>query len=410
MSLPGGAPPRVVIVGAGIVGLSTARSLLAAQPRLQVTVLDKEAGIAAHQTGRNSNVVHSGIYYPPGSLKARYAIAGSRALAAYCAERALPYEATGKVIVATRDDERPRLSALAARGREHGLAVRELTKEELAEREPAVSAVAALLVPETGITDFRAVAAAYRADVERDGGTVITGARVVGLGRASSGTMVTTADEREFRADLVVNCAGLYSDRIARLAGDPAPAQIVPFRGEYYELAPTSRGLVRALIYPVPDPRLPFLGVHLTRGVDGGVHAGPNAVLALRREGYTRFAASRAELGELARYPGARLLARRYWRTGMGEYVRSFSLHAFARALQRLVPAVTARDLVPSAAGVRAQAVGSDGALIDDFLIVEGPHAVHVLNAPSPAATASLPIGEHVARLVLARLRPDHSR
>ncbi|HEX4016505.1 MAG TPA: L-2-hydroxyglutarate oxidase [Frankiaceae bacterium] len=400
----------VVIIGAGIVGLSTARALLAQSPGLRVVVVEKEAAIASHQTGRNSNVVHSGIYYKPGSLKAKYAIEGGRALEAYCGERGLPFATTGKVIVATRDQERPALAALAQRGRDHGLAVRELTAAELAEREPHVRAVASLLVPSTAVTDFLAVAHAYRTDVEAGGGKLRLGAAVSGIRTTAGEVIVTTSDGAALPARILVNCAGLQSDRMAVLAGDIPPARILPFRGEYYELVPQRRELVRALVYPVPDPRFPFLGVHLTRGVDGGVHAGPNAVLAFRREGYRRWSSTPSELSELARFRGTWALARRYWRTGMGEYGRSLWRPAFLRALQRLVPELTTDDLVPSAPGVRAQAVGRDGALLDDFLISEGPHAVHVLNAPSPAATASLPIGAHIARLVLGRLSAHDSR
>jgi L-2-hydroxyglutarate oxidase len=399
--------PDVLIIGAGIVGLATARALTAAAPQLRVTVLDKEPGIAAHQTGRNSNVVHSGIYYPPGSLKARFAIAGCQFLESYCAERGLPYERTGKVIVATDDAERPRLQALAERGRQHGLAIRDLSTAELAEREPAVRAVAAILVPETAITDYRAVAQEYRADVEAAGGQLALGAAVTQVDAREDGVVVNTrgAAETQWRPRLLVNCAGLHSDVIARMSGDEPAARIVPFRGEYSELVPGRRHLVRGLIYPVPDPRFPFLGVHFTRGVDGGVHAGPNAVLALRREGYTRWSTTPAELAELARYRGTWKLAQRYWKTGLEEYTRSFSRRAMVRALQRLVPEITVDDLVPAPAGVRAQAVGPDGALLDDFVISEGRRAVHVLNAPSPAATASQPIGEHVAQLALGRLQ-----
>ncbi len=302
------------------------------------------------------------------------------------------------------------MQALAERGREHGLAVRELSPAELAEREPHVRALAALLVPSTAVTDFPAVAQAYRADIEAAGGRLRLGSAVTAIRTTASEVVVSTADGSSTPARLLVNCAGLQSDRIAELAGDIPPAQILPFRGEYYELVPERRELVRALVYPVPDPRFPFLGVHLTRGVDGGVHAGPNAVLALRREGYRRWSSTPSELAELARFRGTWALARRYWRTGASEYGRSLWRPAFVRALQRLVPELTAADLLPSAPGVRAQAVGRDGVLLDDFLISEGPHAVHVLNAPSPAATASQPIGAHVARLVVARLSSHDSR
>jgi L-2-hydroxyglutarate oxidase len=397
-------PFDVVVIGGGIIGLATARAVLRAAPWCRLAVLDKEASVASHQSGRNSNVIHSGIYYPPGSLKAQFAIAGGRALATYCAERGLPYQRTGKVIVATVDDERPALAALAARGREHGLKIRPLTPGELAKREPHVRAAAAIHVASTAVTDFHAVAAAYRTDVEAAGGQVLTRAHVTGVETRGRGLSVTTADGREFRSSLLVNCAGLYSDRIARLAGDTPAAQIVPFRGEYYELVPARRELVHGLVYPVPDARFPFLGVHFTRGIDGGVHAGPNAVLALSREGYGRWSVSPTDLSELVRYRGTWAMASRYWRTGLGEYTRSLSRHAFVTALRQLVPELTTADLMPAPAGVRAQAVGRDGTLVDDFLITESRHAVHVLNAPSPAATASIPIGKHVARLVRARL------
>ena len=404
-SLPGEGWADVLVVGAGIVGLATARALVLASPGLRVTVIDKEADIAAHQTGRNSNVVHSGIYYAPGSLKARYAIAGGAFLADYCVERGLPYLRTGKVIVATDEAERARLEALAARGRRHGLAVRELSAAQLREREPAVRAVAALLVESTAITDYRAVANAYRMDLEAVGAQLHLGAAVTAIVVRSSGVHVTTSAGARLGAGMLVNCAGLHSDRVARMAGDEPTAHILPFRGEYSELIPSRRDLVRSLIYPVPDPRFPFLGVHFTRGIDGGVHAGPNAVLAFAREGYSRWTTSPAEVAELARFRGTWALARRYWKTGLEEYTRSFSRRSMVHALQRLVPDLGMHDLVPAAAGVRAQAVGTDGALLDDFVITEGRHAVHVLNAPSPAATASQPIGAHVARLVLDRLR-----
>jgi L-2-hydroxyglutarate oxidase len=395
----------VVVVGAGIVGLSTAMALTAAAPGLRVLIVEKEAGIAEHQTGRNSGVIHSGAYYRPGSAKARYATEGSRRLYDFCRDHAVPADRCGKLIVATEDSERDRLAEIERRAVANGIVTRRLSPAEIRDREPQVRALAGLLVPITGITDYRAVAAAYLQVAQAGGAVLRAGVTVTGI-RSEAGAITVDLDGvPAVRARVLVNCAGLFSDRIAELAGLSAPARILPFRGEYFELVPERRDLVRDLIYPVPDPAFPFLGVHFTRGIDGSVHAGPNAVLALRREGYSPWSFRPADAAGMAAYPGFWRLARQHWRTGTGEYRRSLSKQAFVRSLQRLIPAVRAQDLVPAPAGVRAQAVLPSGALVDDFLIVEGPQSVHVLNAPSPAATASIPIGESVAARALEQCR-----
>ncbi|SFF51323.1 L-2-hydroxyglutarate oxidase [Actinacidiphila alni] len=411
----GSSPEDVVIVGAGIIGLSTAYALTRAAPGTRITVLEKEPGPARHQTGRNSGVIHSGIYYRPGSLKARYALAGSAELAKFCAEHGIAHEITGKLIVATAPAELPRLHALVQRGREHGLAVRELGPAQIAEHEPKVAGIAAIHVAATGICDYRAVAAAFArlaTDADTDAGCRIRyGEQVRTIERRADGLIaVGTADAEgrpgaALRTKVLVNCAGLHSDRIAELAGDDPGMRIVPFRGEFYELVPVRRGLVRGLVYPVPDPEFPFLGVHLTRDVHGGVHLGPNAVPALAREGYRRSTVRLADLTATARFPGTWRIARRHWRQEVGEIHRSLSKRAFTANARRLLPDLRPGDLVPAPAGVRAQAVLPDGTLVDDFLFGGSGPFVHVLNAPSPAATASLPIGREVARRALAALR-----
>lgn len=393
----------VLVIGGGIVGLSTAYALTRAAPGTRVTVLEKETGPARHQTGRNSGVIHSGVYYRPGSLKARYAVSGAAEMVEFCAEHDIPHAVTGKLIVATTREELPRLHALVQRGRENGIAVRELCGAQIAEYEPEVDGLAAIHVGTTGVCDFGAVARRLAESARAAGAEIRYGARVIRVDRRPErGVAVLTATGDVVRGRVLVNCAGLHCDEIARLTGDEPGARIVPFRGEYYELARPE--LVRGLVYPVPDPAFPFLGVHLTRGVDGGVHVGPNAVPALAREGYDWRTVRPRELGATLAWPGSWQLARRHWRYGTGELHRSLSRDAFTRAVRRLLPAVREDDLVPAAAGVRAQAVLRDGTLADDFLIQETARAVHVLNAPSPAATASLPIGREVARRTLAAL------
>ncbi|MEU3032427.1 L-2-hydroxyglutarate oxidase [Streptomyces incarnatus] len=390
----------VLVVGGGIVGLSTAYAVGRAAPGTRVTVLEKEPGPARHQTGRNSGVIHSGIYYRPGSLKARYAVRGAAEMVKFCAEYGIEHAVTGKLIVATERAELPRLHALVQRGRENGIPVRELGAAQIAEYEPEVRGLAAIHVGSTGVCDYAGVA---RQLALASGADIRYGARVVRVDRRPErGVAVRTAAGDVVRGRVLVNCAGLYCDELARLTGDEPGVRIVPFRGEYYELARPE--LVRGLVYPVPDPAFPFLGVHLTRGVDGGVHIGPNAVPALAREGYGWKVVRPRELAGTLAWPGSWAIARRHWRYGAGELHRSLSKDAFLQAVRRLLPAAGAGDLVPAPAGVRAQAVLRDGSLVDDFLIEEGPRAVHVLNAPSPAATASLPIGREVSRRALEML------
>ncbi|MFF1685907.1 L-2-hydroxyglutarate oxidase [Streptomyces sp. NPDC058254] len=390
----------VLVIGGGIVGLSTAYALTRAVPGTRVTVLEKEHGPARHQTGRNSGVIHSGVYYRPGSLKARFAVRGAAEMVRFCEEYGIAHAVTGKLIVATERDELPRLHALVQRGRENGIPVRELGPAQIGEYEPYVRGLAAIHVGTTGVADYVSVA---RQLAEASGADIRYGAEVVQIDRRPDrGVAVRTAAGDIVRGRVLVNCAGLHCDRIAGLAGDDPGMRIVPFRGEYFELARPE--LVRGLVYPVPDPAFPFLGVHLTRGIDKSVHVGPNAVPALAREGYDWSTVRPRELGATLAWPGSWHIARRHWRYGAGELRRSVSRDAFTAAVRRLLPAVTADDLVPAPAGVRAQAVLRDGTLVDDFLIREAPRTVHVLNAPSPAATASLPIGREVARRALAVL------
>ncbi|GHB24149.1 L-2-hydroxyglutarate oxidase [Streptomyces chryseus] len=392
----------VLVIGAGIVGLSAAYAVTRAAPGTRVAVLEKERGPALHQTGRNSGVIHSGIYYRPGSLKARYAVRGAAEMVKFCAEHGIAHEVTGKLIVATEREELPRLHALVQRGRENGIPVRELGAAQIAEYEPNVRGLAAIHVGTTGVCDYGAVARQLAESLAASGGEVRYGAEVAAVDRRPWGVAVRTAGGAVVRARVLVNCAGLHCDRVARLAGDDPGMRIVPFRGEYFDLARPE--LVRGLVYPVPDPAFPFLGVHLTRGIDGGVHVGPNAVPALAREGYAWSAVRPRELAGTLAWPGSWRTARRHWRYGAGELHRSLSKRAFADAVRRLLPDIAEADLRPAPAGVRAQAVLRDGTLVDDFLIREAPRTIHVLNAPSPAATASLPIGRQVARRALGVL------
>ena len=363
--------------------------------------MEKEEALATHQTGRNSGVIHSGIYYPPGSLKARLCAAGSRSMVDFAAEHGVAHEVCGKLIVATDESERAGLDRLFRRGLENGLAVTRIGPAEAAEAEPHVSCVEAVRVPSTGIVDYLGVCEALADSAAAAGAEIVTGVAATGFRRTAGGRVVETTNGR-LRARFVVTCGGLQSDRLARQAGSDPGARIVPFRGEYFELVPEARHLVRALVYPVPNPDFPFLGVHFTRMVDGNVHAGPNAVLAFEREGYAKRDVDLRDLGEVLAYPGFLRLAGRYWRDGLMEMRRSVSRKAFTRSLQRLVPEVTETDLAPSPAGVRAQALRPDGSLVDDFLLVEQDGALHVCNAPSPAATASLEIAKAVCDRVLA--------
>lgn len=389
----------VAVVGAGIVGLACARALLHRSPGLRLVVLEKEPEVAAHQTSHNSGVVHAGIYYRPGSLRARLCAEGARRMREFCEQHGLPFVAVGKVIVASREDEVPALQELFRRGQANGVpGLRWLSVEELREVEPHAAGVAALHSPATAITDFHRVAVQLAHLVEDSGALVVTGCRLVRARRRSEGFELATT-RGVLLAKAVLNCAGLHSDRVARLLGARPGVRILPFRGEYYVLRPERRGLVRGLIYPVPDPRFPFLGVHLTRTVQGEVEVGPNAVLAWAREGYRSRAFSLRDAWDAVSYSGFWGLARRYWKVGLYEQYRSWSRREFARSVRRLVPEVSEGDLVREGAGVRAQAVAPDGTLVDDFRIVMQPGAAHVLNAPSPAATASLAIGDYVAQL-----------
>ena len=388
-----------VIIGGGIVGLSVAWAILERKPDIRVTVLEKEDGWAQHQTGRNSGVIHSGIYYKPGSLKAKLCREGNRRLVEFCDLYDVPYEACGKVIAATTASELPLLEKLYGRGIANGLAVRKLATSETNEIEPHVSCLAGIHVPSTGIVDFAAVCRKLAQLIAARGGQLRLGTKVLGL-RTNEKEGVLETSQGAFAARWIINCAGLYSDRIARLAGTQPGARIVPFRGEYYEVKPESRRLVRNLIYPVPDPQFPFLGVHFTRMIDGSVHAGPSAVLSLKREGYHRTSFNFRDFIDTMTYGGFWRLAAKHARSGLREMHRSFSKKAFVRNLQKLIPEICEEDLVPGGAGVRAQALWPDGGLVDDFLIVKGSSTVHVCNAPSPAATASLEIGRVIAEQI----------
>jgi L-2-hydroxyglutarate oxidase len=393
----------VAIVGGGIVGLATAHALLAKAPGTRVVLFEKEKRLAAHQTGHNSGVIHSGLYYTPGSRKARNCRRGKMLLEAFCREHGVAFETCGKVVVAVSKDEVPRLQALEARARANGVGAHLVGRERLCELEPHVHGLQALHVPETGIVDYGAVCDRLAALVRERGGEIVLGGQVHGL-QAQGGRVRLETSQGEAEARVAVNCAGLHSDRVLLASGQKRPARIVPFRGEYYELRAEARGLVQNLIYPVPDPGFPFLGVHFTRTIHGGVECGPNAVLALAREGYRWSDVSPRDLVDVAGYRGFWRLAGRHWRMGAGEVRRSLSKAAFTRALQRLLPELSADDLRPAPAGVRAQALGPDGALVDDFLIQEAPGMVHVLNAPSPAATSSLAIGEEVGDRALLQI------
>ena len=389
----------VAIVGGGIVGLATGLALTEGFPRLRLVLLEKESRIGTHQTGHNSGVIHSGIYYRPGSYKARLTVEGARQLIEFCEQDGIRYERIGKVIVATTDAELPRLQTLYERGTANGVpGLRLLEPGELRTIEPHAAAVRAIHSPSTAIVDFREVAAAMDLRLRAAGVEILTGRHITRVVRDGDGVRLCSS-RGETPARRVINCAGLYSDVVARLMGAPTAVRIIPFRGEYYMIRPERHDLVRGLVYPVPDPAFPFLGVHFTRTIHGQVEAGPNAVLAFAREGYSLGRVRPGELAAALGYRGFWAMVARYWRTGSYEMYRSLSKAAFVRALQRLIPSIRPEDVTPGGAGVRAQAVAADGSLVDDFSIVSGPDAIHVLNAPSPAATASLAIGRHIAAL-----------
>jgi L-2-hydroxyglutarate oxidase len=390
---------HVIVIGGGILGLAVARELTLRREN-SVTLLEKDAAWASQQTGRNSGVIHAGLYYRPGSLKARMCVAGNRSMIGYAKDHGIPVDVCGKLVVAVDDSQRARLAALEDRARANGVPARILTPAQAREYEPEVASVAALRVESTAIISYRAVCGSLAADLAESGVALHTRQQVTGItstpGRPRP-EIVVQASSLEVRGDALVNCAGLHSDRIAKLAGLNPDARIVPFRGEYYELLPNRASLVKGLIYPVPDPAFPFLGVHLTKMIDGSVHAGPNAVLAMHREGYRWRDVSARDMAETLSYPGFWRLARRHYRAGAAEVARSFSAARFAASLARLVPAITEADIVRAGAGVRAQVLTRAGALADDFLIRTAPHQVHVLNAPSPAATGAFEIARHVA-------------
>ncbi len=393
----------VVVIGGGIVGLASAWQILNRDPRLRVVVLEKEREVASHQTGRNSGVIHSGIYYKPGSLKAINCREGKLALQQFCDEHGIRYEICGKVIVAVNDEQVTRLEALEQRGRDNGVSCRRIDLDELKEIEPHVRGVAALHVPETGIVNYGQVARKLAQLICSAGGEVRTASRVESVSNKPSTIEISTAADT-FSARLAVNCAGLQSDRVGAMLGATGKARIVPFRGEYFTIRPDRGYLCKNLIYPVPDSRFPFLGVHFTRMMDGSIHCGPNAVLAMAREGYQKTNVSFRDLKDSLMYGGFLRLAGKHFRTGLGEMYRSLSKGAFVRALQDLVPEIRAEDLAPAPSGIRAQALMPDGSLVDDFLIDELDKAISVINAPSPAATASLKIGSQIADRAIARL------
>lgn len=394
----------IAIVGGGIVGLATGMKILKSRPDLKVALFEKENQLAKHQTANNSGVIHSGLYYKPGSLKAINCINGYHELVTFCKEEKIPFEITGKVVVATREDQKPLLDTLLARGLQNGLTgTRKITLEELKEYEPYCAGVAAIHVPQTGIVDYFQVALAYGRKIMQLGGAIFLEHKVLEINQKEGINIIETS-KGEFKAKLVINCAGLYSDKVARMNDEAIDdIKIIPFRGEYYKLKKDREYLVKNLIYPVPDPNFPFLGVHFTRMKKGGVEAGPNAVLAFRREGYKKSEINLIEFAETLAWPGFQKVAGKYWKTGLGELYRSFSKSAFTKALQELIPEIQESDLVDGGAGVRAQACDRTGGLLDDFAIRESPFAINVLNAPSPAATSSLSIGGTVAEMALKR-------
>lgn len=395
----------VLIIGGGIVGLSTAHQLLKLNNNITVTILEKENGVAKHQTGNNSGVIHSGIYYKPGSLKAQNCLRGYDMLIDFCKAENIKYELCGKVVVAIKPEEIAGLEALYQRGIQNGLSgLRFLNKDEINQYEPNCTGIKGVFVPQTGIVDYKQIAVKLAENINNNpNGNIVLNSKINAIVGNEHGAVVHTDDQR-YEANLVINCAGLYCDKVAAMAGEKLNMKIIPFRGEYYSIKPEKAHLVKNLIYPVPDPNFPFLGVHFTRRISGEIEAGPNAVFAFQREGYKKTDFKWSEFWESISFAGFRKVASKYWKTGLGEYHRSYFKPAFVKALQQLVPAIQEDDLVPAGAGVRAQACDKDGGLIDDFYIQESTSFIHVLNAPSPAATSSLSIGLEVAERAMKKL------
>jgi L-2-hydroxyglutarate oxidase len=393
-----------IIVGGGIVGLATAWKILEAKPGTKLLLLEKESTLAKHQTGNNSGVIHSGIYYKPGSLKAKNCVDGYALLIEFAKKYDIPYDLCGKIIVATTPEEIPFLETVYKRGLENGLTgISYLNAEELKVHEPHVNGLKGIHVPYTGIIDYKAVSEKLGSLIREAGGKIILDQQVESILQAQNGATLKTQNQ-EYSGRLIVNCAGLFSDKVAALTEPNLNIRIIPFRGEYFELKPEKEYLVKNLIYPVPDPNFPFLGVHFTRMIKGGIEAGPNAVFAFKREGYTRTSFKWSEFYDSISWPGFRKVAVKYWKTGFGEYYRSFSKAAFTKALQKLIPEIQEDDLVAAGAGVRAQACDRTGGLIDDFLFLEKDYIINVLNAPSPAATSSLSIGATISEMALKKL------
>ncbi|MHA8051425.1 L-2-hydroxyglutarate oxidase [Aquirufa sp. ROCK-SH2] len=394
----------IIIVGGGIVGLATAHRLLESRPDLKIALFEKEHMVSMHQTGNNSGVIHSGLYYKPGSLKAKNCIEGYHQLIQYCQEQNIPFELTGKIVVAINQEQRVQLENLYQRGQQNGLeGLKKLSVAEMKEHEPHVTGVEGMWVPQTGIVDYRVVAAKLAVGIEAKGCQLHLGEQVINITKGLTYSIVET-NKGVYETKLVINCAGLYSDKIAQMSQkEPLDVRIVPFRGEYFKLRADKEYLVKNLIYPVPDPNFPFLGVHFTRMMRGGVEAGPNAVLAFRKEGYKKMSIDFKELWNTLTWPGFQKVAAKYWETGLGEMYRSFSKEAFTKALQELIPEIQESDLVEGGAGVRAQACDRNGGLLDDFSIIEDAKIINILNAPSPAATSSLSIGKTVSEMALTR-------
>ncbi|WP_426292318.1 L-2-hydroxyglutarate oxidase [Dyadobacter endophyticus] len=395
----------ITIIGGGIVGLATALRIKEQKPALKVLLLEKENEVAKHQTGHNSGVIHSGLYYKPGSLKATNCIRGYQMLIDFCEKEGVAYDLCGKIVVATTEEQRPLLRNLFERGNQNGLVDNRMISEgEMKEIEPHVKGLEGIWVPYTGIIDYKTVCEKYAEKFRLLDGEVVFGEKVTNVKNRNSHSEVVTATGKIFETKLVVNCAGLYSDKVAQLTQpENINVRIIPFRGEYYKIRPEKHYLVKNLIYPVPDPNFPFLGVHFTRMIEGGIEAGPNAVFAFKREGYGKLDIDVTEMLESLSWPGFQKVAMKYWRTGLGEYYRSFSKAAFTKALQGLIPEIQSEDLIPGGSGVRAQACDYDGGLLDDFSIIENKTAINVCNAPSPAATSSLSIGQTVSEKVLSR-------